>query len=121
MSRVRHNFPRPPVPIESLHGSLLHAAGARNAVDEAVSGSPELPLERLIALDPDVIVVLSASPLDAAAEARTRSAFDALTPLAAVRHGRVRVIAGPEVLRTGPSVLELVPRLAAEISASGAL
>jgi iron complex transport system substrate-binding protein len=95
----------------SLHGAALAAAGFRNAVLPDPPGPPQLPLERLIALDPDAIVVISATALDGDARRRVAGAFDALTPLAAVKSRRVAVLEGPEHLRTGPSILALVTAL----------
>jgi len=103
----------------SLHGAAAHAAGLRNAVMEDVSGLPQLSLERLLAINPHAILVLSAETLDDAARDRLRHAFDALTPLAAATMGRVAVIDGPTVLSTGPSIATLPKRLRAAIGQMG--
>lgn len=96
----------------SLHGAAMHAAGLRNAVDEDVQGAPSMPIERLISVDPEVIVILSADDsLSDADRSRLTHAFDALTPLTAVKTGRVRVVAGARFHSTGPSLAELVPAL----------
>ncbi len=97
----------------SLHGAALAAAGFRNAVDGPVQGPPQMSLEQLIDLDPDVIVILSAQELDEAAQQRTKSAFAAIEPLAAARAGRIAVLHGPTTLSTGPSILDFPARLAA--------
>jgi ABC-type Fe3+-hydroxamate transport system substrate-binding protein len=96
----------------SLHGAALHAAGARNAVPEAVTGLPRLSLERLLAVDPDAILVLT-QPGRAASD--YLAPFNALTPLRAVKNGTVRVVEAPEAFIHGPRVLALVERLAAEV------
>ena len=41
----------------SLHGQALHAAGARNAVDEDIDGAPAMPIEQLLKVDPDMVIV----------------------------------------------------------------
>jgi iron complex transport system substrate-binding protein len=92
----------------SLHGAALHAAGGRHAIDRDVEGAPTLSLEALLALDPPVIVTLSPQPVD---EETVRESWAGLTPLSAVQHDRVVVIAGPHALSTGPSILELVQDL----------
>lgn len=97
---------------DSLHGTALEAAGARNAIPDPPSGAPELGLEALVRLDPPAILVLGESPADAA---RTRAQLEALSVLAAVRQGRLAVVAGPAVLHTGPTLLELVPRIRAAL------
>jgi ABC-type hemin transport system substrate-binding protein len=99
----------------SLHGAAAHAAGLRDALDEDVDGLPQLPLERLIALDPDLILVLSAQTLDDAGRERLAHAFDAIAPLSA----RVGVLDGPQVLSTGPSIAALPARLRAEAERLG--
>ncbi len=95
----------------SLHGAALHAAGARNAVTEPLSGPPSLSLEGLLALDPDAVVVLSAVALDEAAEARIVVAWGALTPLRAAREGRVVVVDAPGALSVGPRLFDTVEAL----------
>ncbi|MCO4745658.1 MAG: ABC transporter substrate-binding protein [Proteobacteria bacterium] len=95
----------------SMHGSALHAAGFVNAVNEDVSGPPNISLERLIKLDPDRIVFLlpeSAQPED------VDSALAPLRelPLSAMQNDRVHVLFG-DYLGTGPRILDLVDALAA--------
>jgi ABC-type Fe3+-hydroxamate transport system substrate-binding protein len=94
----------------SMHGSALHAAGFVNAVNEDVVGPPNISLERLITLDPDVIVFLlpeAAQPED------VDSALEPLRglPLSATRNERVHVLFG-DYLGTGPRILDLVDALA---------
>ncbi|MBN1608411.1 MAG: ABC transporter substrate-binding protein [Polyangiaceae bacterium] len=93
----------------SLHGAVLRAAGARNAVPGPVNSVPHMSLEALIRLDPPAILVL-AEPSDAAGQAILEP-WQRLTPLRAVRDGRLAVVAGRDVFGTGPSILSLVPRL----------
>jgi ABC-type Fe3+-hydroxamate transport system substrate-binding protein len=93
----------------SLQGAALHAAGGRNAVDEDVAGQPRLSLERLVALDPDAVIVLSAKPSSNDAEL---APYRKLTALRAVRDDRLAVVAAPEAYVNGPRVLAFVERLA---------
>jgi ABC-type Fe3+-hydroxamate transport system substrate-binding protein len=93
----------------SLHGAALRAAGARNAAQGAVSGVPSMSLEALVELDPSAIVIL-AEPGAAPPEARLEP-WQRLTPLHAVREGRLAIVAETNVFGTGPSILALVPRL----------
>lgn len=95
----------------SLHGSALLAAGGRNAIPAAVQGAPSMTAERVLALDPDVIVLLSSEPLDAEARAAAIARWSELTPLTAVKHGHVRVLAQEQLLSTGPGVLGFVEAL----------
>jgi ABC-type Fe3+-hydroxamate transport system substrate-binding protein len=92
----------------SLHGAALRAAGAKNAVPEAVSGLPRLSPERLITLDPDAIFVLA---LPGKAQPDQLDGFRKLTPLRAVEKNRLAVIEAPEAYVHGPRILALVDRL----------
>ena len=99
----------------SLHGAALRAAGARNAVAEAVNGPPRLSHERLLQLDPDAIFVLS-KPNGAGERS---SGFERFTTLGAVQKGRALRIETPEAFANGPRILPLVDRLRAELSRLG--
>jgi ABC-type Fe3+-hydroxamate transport system substrate-binding protein len=92
----------------SLQGAALHAAGARNAVDEDVPGQPRLPVERLVALDPDGIVVLTVRANEGDAELEP---YRKLATLRAVRERKLSALAAPEAYVNGPRVLALVERL----------
>jgi iron complex transport system substrate-binding protein len=92
----------------SLHGALLSAAGGKNAVTEAVTGMPRISPERMIEIDPDGIIVL-------ARPGKVRGDFLAglrkLTPLTAVKTGRIDVLAREEVFVYGPRVLAMLEPL----------
>lgn len=96
----------------SLHGAALHAAGARNAVTEAVTGLPRLSVERLFAIDPDAIFLLTepGRPQD-----DYLAPWRALAPLRAVANRHVAVVETPEGLVQGPLVLHLVDELAVAV------
>jgi ABC-type Fe3+-hydroxamate transport system substrate-binding protein len=93
----------------SLHGSALAAAGARNAVDHDVPGLPRLSVERLLALDPDQVLILPPPGATLEAKRKLVTAFSALAPLRAVKDNRVGVVNGSQSV--GPSILELVDSL----------
>ncbi|HEX6277678.1 MAG TPA: helical backbone metal receptor [Polyangiaceae bacterium] len=92
----------------SLQGAALHAAGAKNAVDEDVAGQPRLSAERLVALDPEGIVVLTVRPSAGDADLEP---YRKLATLRAVRDHRLAVVSAPEAYVNGPRVLALVERL----------
>ena len=93
----------------SIHGRVLEAAGARNAVSESVSGVPRMSLEQVIRVNPDGIVILqSGEQIDLQLIADWRR----LAVLRAVQTNQIRIIAAPEVAIPGPRLLELVKRLA---------
>lgn len=99
----------------SIHGAVLHAAGAQNAVDRDVEGSPRLSPEQLLSLDPEIILVVRPHQEDPEAEARSIRHFQKWTPLQAVREKRIGVISSPNALTVGPSVLTLAAPLSAKI------
>jgi len=96
----------------SLHGAALRAAGAKNAVPDAVSGLPRLAPERLIELDPDAIVVLV---LPGKGRPGVLDAYRAMKPLRAVRREALAAIEAPEAFVHGPRILALVDRLKAVV------
>jgi ABC-type Fe3+-hydroxamate transport system substrate-binding protein len=96
----------------SLHGAALRAAGARNAIPEAVSGLPRLSPERLLTVDPDAILVLA---LPGRAQSGQLDGFRQLTPLRAVKTNRLAVLEAPEAYVHGPRILGLVDRLEAAL------
>ncbi len=103
----------------SLHGAALHGAGARNAVDEDIAGPPELSQERLLALDPPFIVVLSQPKTGAAPQ--SQHGFERYTTLSAVKSGHVARLETPDAFANGPRVLALVDQLHAALRKLGAL
>jgi iron complex transport system substrate-binding protein len=97
----------------SLHGAALHAAGAQNAVTEAVRGLPRLSPERLLEIDPDAIFVLVEPGKTSSTDL---AAWNALSPLRAVKNGQIRRLEAPEAYVHGPRILALVDRLAEAVS-----
>jgi iron complex transport system substrate-binding protein len=95
----------------SIHGAAIHAAGGRNAVDEIVSGLPRISLERVIALDPDSIVLLSGAKQGDPRRARLLERWRGLDTLRAVREGRIGVLDGSSVFSNGPGVLRFTDEL----------
>ncbi|TVQ94658.1 MAG: ABC transporter substrate-binding protein [Deltaproteobacteria bacterium] len=95
---------------DSLHGAMMQAAGARNAIDRDIGGAPTLSLEALIKLDPQAVVILHASDDPASAEPLLK-AWRRLKPLRAVQQDRVKVVADPKIYSTGPQILDTVERV----------
>ncbi|MFT6817686.1 MAG: ABC-type Fe3+-hydroxamate transport system substrate-binding protein [Myxococcota bacterium] len=103
----------------SLHGAAMHAAGLVNAVEEDVTGAPSLPVEQLLAVNPEWIVILSSdSDLSDSDRERLAHSFDALTPLSAVKNGQIRVLAGGQYHSTGPSLSDFVGVLRLALTAT---
>ena len=103
----------------SLHGAMLRAAGWRNAIAEPVA-TPSLSAEALLRLDPEAIVVLVAKPAAAADRQALQEAFAKFEGLRAVRSHRLALLADPNILSTGPSLLATEAKLSAILTPWGA-
>ncbi|MCC6214963.1 MAG: ABC transporter substrate-binding protein [Polyangiaceae bacterium] len=103
----------------SVHGAALEAAGAENAVPDDAEGVPRLSLERVLALDPDAILVLTGASGTTADRSVVANEWRHLRSLRAVRDARVGAVPGGEAYSNGPRILDLVGRLAAELRALG--
>jgi ABC-type Fe3+-hydroxamate transport system substrate-binding protein len=105
---------------DSLHGAMLVAGGARNAVEEEVRGAPTLSIEGLLQLDPDAILLLvSADELSAETRAQFLADFRELSTLRAVRENRIRILNGNILYVTGPRVLLVIDKVAAALAEMG--
>jgi iron complex transport system substrate-binding protein len=93
----------------SLHGAALSAAGARNAVDRDVPGLPKLNVEELVALSPDLVLILLPPGAGVDRHGELIRAFGEAVPLEAAKKGRVATVDG--TLSVGPSILQLVDAL----------
>ncbi len=95
-----------------IHGACLNAAGGRNAVDDEVVGVvPVLSLERVIALDPEIVLILAARNLSEDERRQIVEDWKGLPMLTAVKNSRVRVLDGREYYINGPRILELIDKL----------
>jgi ABC-type Fe3+-hydroxamate transport system substrate-binding protein len=104
----------------SLHEALLVAAGGRNAVEGEVSGLPSLSVEGLLQLDPDAIVLLTASDdLSDAARAQFLADFAELSTLRAVKQKHLRVLNGSILYVTGPRVMAVIDQVQAALRDMG--
>lgn len=93
----------------SITGTALAAAGGRNAVEHDVTGRPFMDLDRLVQLDPEaVIVIVPRDDVGPEERARHLAAWSALSGLAAVRRGAVRVVPCDACLSVGPRVVQVV-------------
>jgi len=96
----------------SLHGTVLEAAGFRNAMAEGLHETPTLPIEALLSVDPDFVIVLIAEDkLSAEARAQHQAFWSRFTTLQAVQNERVYFLNGSSYFSTGPRILSLLPAL----------
>lgn len=91
----------------------LREAGGENLITQG-GAYPTVDIERLLALDPDVVLDGAAEAHGGAAVSKVETLRDApgWRDLRAIREGRVRVIAVPTVLRPGPRIGEGLVTLA---------
>lgn len=100
----------------SIHGRMLEAAGGRNVVDYDETGVPVISAERLISLDPDIIIVIDLNDeLPANQRAQILHDWQSLAPLTAVKHGRIGVLHGKHFYGAGRRLLRAIEELQAEI------
>ncbi|MCA8915777.1 MAG: ABC transporter substrate-binding protein [Planctomycetes bacterium] len=100
----------------SIHGRMLEAAGGRNAADYDETGVPIMPAEKVLQLDPDVIIVIDLD--DDLPENRKQQIlhdWSTLAPLTAVQQGRVGVLNGQHFYGAGRRLIRAVDELRAEI------
>lgn len=97
---------------DSLHGAMLRATGWRNAMPGAVS-TPSLSAEGLLKINPEVIVVLLPRALSADEQAAGLKAFERFAGLRAVANHRIGMVPDPNILSTGPSLLDSAAKLRA--------
>lgn len=97
----------------TVHDELLHFAGGENAAEGATVTAPTFDREALLAMNPQVVLVLSPGRrnIDAAAMAALLPELEAL-PIDAVEHGRVVLINDPATLLPSTSL----PRIATQMA-----
>ena len=102
---------------DSLHGTVIEAAGFKNAVASGTYKTPSLPLEALLKIDPEyIMVLLSSESLTEEAKQEHLSFWSQFSTLTAVQSGRVFFLSSPAYFSTGPRILTLVDALQAKRS-----
>lgn len=95
----------------SFPDDVLARAGAVNVVSEG-GAYPVLGIERVLVLDPDVVLDTTAAASHSASSSRIRKDTPAWEKLRAVREGRVFAVTDESVLRPGPRIADAVATLA---------
>jgi iron complex transport system substrate-binding protein len=92
---------------------MLHYAGGRNAVADATVGAPTLSQERLIGIDPDVILLFDprGQPLRGVADDPRLAELRGL-PLRAVQNQRIHLIDDPLAVLPGTSLTRVAAAMA---------
>jgi len=101
----------------SLHGRAVHAIGWRNAVDDSEQGPPSMSFERLIEIDPELIIVMIARDRVSDVERQAHvDVFEQFPMLRAVKEGHVGTIVGSSHFRPGPRILDFIEVLRTEVA-----
>lgn len=98
----------------SMHGAVLKAAGYRNAIEMPMTGTPQISFERLLAIDPDIILHLSTASRGGVLQP-VLERYRHLDGLSAVASGAVGEVIGPRILDEGPELLDLVDSIESEV------
>lgn len=115
-------LPVPPGPVwvpgpTSFLDELLRAAACRNAAAEVMKVPyGEIPLERLVVLDPDAIVTFPASPPSQASTNQLYQSWARVGGMRSIGQRRVRAFGGPEWLSAGPRIALELHRLITVLS-----
>jgi iron complex transport system substrate-binding protein len=102
----------------SFADEMIRCAGARNVLVDGPAW-PVVGFERIVELDPDVVV--DASALEGAGVARIAAGAPGWSGVRAVREGRVVALSDPRVLRPGPRIAEGLAVLARALHPEAAI
>ena len=105
---------------DSLHGAALAAGGGRNAVQQKVRGMPSISIERLLDIDPDLILIMLADDEASDDDLRNHRQFwSRLDMLSAVQGERVDFLIGTHLFFIGPGILDLAEAVRTRVEAHG--
>lgn len=115
-TRVRTLISQTESPLSTVGGGnfvddLLTIAGGRNVITGGDNSYPTIDVERLVALNPDVIIHLLPGESQQVVE-RARSFWSAQSELSAVKSGRVHYVTDSFALLPGPLVGTVAERFA---------
>ncbi|MDD3641838.1 MAG: helical backbone metal receptor [Candidatus Krumholzibacteria bacterium] len=101
----------------TFYDELLEAAGGRNAIDSRVPAYPELSMEGMLHLDPEVIIeIVPAADARRLGLQRITGGWKGAAELRAVRTGRVTILTGDHASIPGPRLVLLLEEFAEAIS-----
>jgi len=105
---------------DSLHGAALAAGGGRNAIQQKVRGMPSISIERLLDIDPDLILIMLADDEASDDDLRNHRQFwSRLDMLSAVQGERVDFLIGTHLFFIGPGILDLAEAVRTRVEAHG--
>jgi len=103
--------------LDTTTDAMIGLAGMRNAAAEAsIRGNTRLDSERLLTIDPDILLVGSPARDDTgSATKRVLESVPEYASLSAVKKGRIVVLPAPLLSTDSPCLVEAAERLAAEV------
>ena len=99
---------------DSIHGAAIQAAGFNNAAPKQFSGPPQMSLEQLLQLDPDVILFLPSTNVTQTEKEALIASLHVVPTLRAVKNKAIGVIMGSNLMGIGPTIPTLVERIREE-------
>ncbi len=96
----------------SFYDELLEWAGAVNAYTDTRTPYPQISVEGLLHLNPDIILDLIQTVPEHRSLADIRSDWASLASIRAVQQGQVHIITGDDALRPGPRYIRFLEQLA---------
>ncbi|MEE2962413.1 MAG: ABC transporter substrate-binding protein [Myxococcota bacterium] len=101
----------------SLHGSAIHAAGARNAINRDITGAPSISIEELLRINPEIIVtIIPQENFEQRKQSTYLQELKKLKTLKAVKNGKLSIMSGKSLLSTGPSIVTFSAALREELN-----
>jgi iron complex transport system substrate-binding protein len=116
-------FGREPGTLRNIYASggvgflhdLVETAGGRNTFADVRREAVQATSELVLARAPDIILEIRPDALSAGAEAAERQAWQPLASVPAVRHGRIHLLAGSDLVVPGPRVARAAERVSRAI------
>lgn len=98
--------------VATFYHDVLELAGGKNACPNTTARYPRLSPEEIYSVEPDVIVDLLPAPESGVTEEQSRSEWQALEGLKAVRDGRLLIVKSDYATIPGPRIVLLIEELA---------
>ena len=95
---------------DSLHGTALEVAGFQNAGPD-VKTTPSMSIEELIAINPDIILLIGNDDIDEATLNQMLSILQKLTQITAVQKNQIARVKMQNIYGTGPGILTLPQKI----------
>jgi len=99
---------------DSLHGAAIEAAGYQNAAPDTQKGPPSMSVEKLLEVDPDIILFMTAQLSSPETVSTLKQSISLIPALKSVQKRQIGVLNGENLMGVGPGILDLVDRIRSE-------